>query len=1094
MTTKQLTQWHLLKDTHVGAFNTTSELIDHTIKLQSEAITNQDFRKRAIAGTLFERYAIEYFEQIDGVQLVLDLNKTDDPDVLEYLEKIGLLCLVKHSNGTNNIYGIDLLCITSTGQYWVVQCKSTLNPHKNAPVDLIEGMMSLEGISMKNCKKGHEIDKWILFSPHIGASDILSMWDTLVVYGHHNLIPESGDAEAIKRDKLFFENIRLEDKSQRKELFKPETRGPIQKRIVDNETNLAEKRIRANGWWKHFLEICGGVGKSFLDPVVGALVELRLGRKFIEKLTGNTGGYANITFFHSTVTLDKNGGDNLNWRKGSGIQTDEGLVLAGADVEKGKYKKTTNSDLMAEWVIDGLRKGRTPCIQALMHHGDLALEVEEKIKETFPKFKWFRVDKDEVDLYWNPQSVYHKAHLLDAVWHRGSTATLIESDNPDFYCTNNVSKLGVKTSVVGMAEAEDAGLIKTSNIAIVRINASEVVHRFPDSNVSKDHKLDWNQTIKFDGVIPVQRDSQSPEYPTLLTLLTNMAVQNVLLKYPNNRQCIKFATKNITNILAELNWKTTAEQTFKRANRKYTKGEQELIDMHHQTFNDSVSDSITSKEIKGFKKVLSYAKQFTAFCLGSSKIAGRGMDDNIKPGTIINTAWWNGLKDIRTMFQEWLRVVRLDSARPDDEALIIQVTLFNDLDPDSSKHYYEDDCVDTFVNLLKMNGNLADEAYQFSKSGSSTSRRNRIKVHGFQKNITTVDISEFKNFLTNEVFWNNKNEFGYIDDDIIKVSNDWLKFKKEMPNPILVDVYTENQAQIQVVLEKTIKSNPWLKQRFADPLYFLRRSISLGYNTFKPETKDRLQKNQLEWENYRISFIEQKKADFTKELHDIMHKKLKMADPETSTWREKLYSKYDNLKGSANGIIPGFSKNEMHELIKEWSHNTSHWNKQRQIFKKKIKFIIEDNTDILVAGKIRKDTLLEKHLCDTELNSMSAIKNLCLAMEKEDPQFAKTTKSFYRASAKFKVYNRNIHCVHCDTYVSTPTFKKYHGDYCKHKDYQKFATRSGRKGNPKKVKTPIGLFNSIAEAREKLGVCRDKMDKLFKKDPTNYYKIEEQDA
>ena len=77
MTTKQITQWHLLKDTHVGAFNTTSELIDHTIKLHSEANSNQDYGKRAIAGTLFESYAIEYFEQIknSNIMCVLDKNK-----------------------------------------------------------------------------------------------------------------------------------------------------------------------------------------------------------------------------------------------------------------------------------------------------------------------------------------------------------------------------------------------------------------------------------------------------------------------------------------------------------------------------------------------------------------------------------------------------------------------------------------------------------------------------------------------------------------------------------------------------------------------------------------------------------------------------------------------------------------------------------------------------------------------------------------------------------------------------------------------------------------------------------------------------------
>jgi len=53
------------------------------------------------------------------------------------------------------------------------------------------------------------------------------------------------------------------------------------------------------------------------------------------------------------------------------------------------------------------------------------------------------------------------------------------------------------------------------------------------------------------------------------------------------------------------------------------------------------------------------------------------------------------------------------------------------------------------------------------------------------------------------------------------------------------------------------------------------------------------------------------------------------------------------------------------------------------------------------------------------------------------------------------------------------------------------------KKKPKKTKsvmTPKGRFNSLGEARETLNIGSWALNTLFKKDPKNYYKIEEQDA
>ena len=52
-------------------FNKTSELV----KYISKTISNN---KRSQAGTLWEQFSIEYFEQHEGIATVLDLNKTED--------------------------------------------------------------------------------------------------------------------------------------------------------------------------------------------------------------------------------------------------------------------------------------------------------------------------------------------------------------------------------------------------------------------------------------------------------------------------------------------------------------------------------------------------------------------------------------------------------------------------------------------------------------------------------------------------------------------------------------------------------------------------------------------------------------------------------------------------------------------------------------------------------------------------------------------------------------------------------------------------------------------------------------------------------
>lgn len=56
--------------------------------------------------------------------------------------------------------------------------------------------------------------------------------------------------------------------------------------------------------------------------------------------------------------------------------------------------------------------------------------------------------------------------------------------------------------------------------------------------------------------------------------------------------------------------------------------------------------------------------------------------------------------------------------------------------------------------------------------------------------------------------------------------------------------------------------------------------------------------------------------------------------------------------------------------------------------------------------------------------------------------------------------------------------------------YKTFTTNTNRK-RTKSVMTPKGRFNSLTEAREKLNIGVAALNTLFKKDPKNYYKIEE---
>ena len=706
--------------------------------------------------------------------------------------------------------------------------------------------MSLEG-------KSKNVAKWVLFSPFKGTAPIYKIWEDLVVYGQEILVPHDDDEDEITRDKLFYDNIREDEKNKRTDLYEINTRGELQDRIIDENYPVAVKRIRANGFWKNFIEACGGIGKSFLDPVISAFVELALTKRRIRKLTGNYKGYASVNFYHSTVTLPKNGRDCLRWRRGAGILTDEGFVMSGTTVAQEEddakitFKKTTNPDTMALWILDALENGRTPQILALMHHANIVMKVEKKLKKLNPKFKWFRINKDEIDLYWNPQTNYGKAHELDAVWHTGSTATLVESSNTDLYTTNNIAKLGIRTSHVTMTETENEELVKPTNIAEVRIPASEVLAIFPDVKVGKDNLIDWNQTVKFDGVNPENALSQTPQYPTLSTILTNMAVLRVLPEYPNNRQCIRFANRLVTNKLAEQNWTQLADKIY---GKNPTKLQKEVRNMYMQTFNDDTT--ITSKMISSFKQVLSYAKTHPAWSLGSSKIAGRGFDDSISPK--LNTAWWYDTKDIRTMVQEWMRIIRLDGARPNDEALLIVPIFYNDLDTDITKHHTEKESATLFRDILKFNQSIADEAIEYAKAGTTKSRKPRIKLYGFQTNLTELELDNFKNFLSSEIYWNNRYDFGTHHSDVAKASNDWLKYRMEQTNP-------SNKEEIAISLQKTLADNPWIEKNYTDPKDYLK----FGHvSKLSQDTQDIIFENKLMWIRVKQSYKNKHYGDISK--------------------------------------------------------------------------------------------------------------------------------------------------------------------------------------------------------------------------------------
>ena len=222
--------------------------------------------------------------------------------------------------------------------------------------------------------------------------------------------------------------------------------------------------------------------------------------------------------------------------------------------------------------------------------------------------------------------------------------------------------------------------------------------------------------------------------------------------------------------------------------------------------------------------------------------------------------------------------------------------------------------------------------------------------------------------------------------------------------------------------------------------------------------------NQLHMKDSDIADIESTYADnISKQISP---------DTKGKAWKQAIDTKYGFIK-----------RHELRHTImsvsKYWTNNTKHWAKQEA----KAIELIKDIFSTIDVTKMVEDGLSPVEVLLSEFNKQSNF------VESSGPQLKKLLFKAKKEDSKFN-----------DVWISKDSERR--GIFAKltHKANPELINRlrdrsillKGTKNYRNAV--PVSMqgvkFRSMREASEKLGLGRDAMNTLFKKDPKNYYKIE----
>lgn len=874
-------------------FNSTRNFFKYIQKCLKEGNSQE-------SGRLWEEFTNERFIQDKEYIKVYDTNDFHNipHSILDSTNSCNLL-----SKGANS-FGIDKFGITRYGDIDVIQDKSSLHLDKNLGTDKAAKMMSLYENPLTN------IRNYIICTTAKDLSHYKNVWEnkTPICYGGDYYLPDSTNPQDLERDKQFWINIKL--KKQNKptvDILGFVSRGPEQDEYIDKGYLYAKEQLDATGYSKWWQIGVGGLGKSVLDPIILAMLE-----KYFDSVYTNTPAPINVSFYHSSKTLPKNGLEEVQRRRAMDIY-DEVIVLSGTTVKedpKTNFFMTTKPSVVAERCLKAMDQGKSVLILTLYHHAEQVEIVKNLLDKHYKGFKFWYRKRDETD--WacsNQYSAYSPAYddRTESVLTYGSTGTERIADAVKDYGTNNFSIHGPCTHVFSWSDAEDAKLIKMLKILLPAVKESEVAKLFPEF-VNKDGRVDWNMRV--DGV------AVEDEYPTVDLIANLICLAKVLSEYPEVKRMLGFANTRKQNKLAEVNFPWVAKKVLGNNNNS-----KRVIGMFFQTLNDDFDSST----IQNHDWAIKQAKSKEYYCVQGCKVFSRGYDDTMtaKGGPYKHHAGihWDK-KNIVDTSQEIWRFTRLDNDKQgnplcgDPFAYYILPMRYNDLGDEPS---WSEDRLSVLQGILMQNKNIFTEFESLSQNPSSRRKRKRIISDRFWIP-EDFDVEAFGDLVRTVA----KNSKGTIHQSLFVEAHAWLLTEyMKMPtvsNKLMSPIGTQWLSEPRF---KPIRDMYALAK--TSPKTFREKFWAGSYaKTYGVEIEQQIESNLLSWKLH-VEKLKQKDVVLEKRIaKEYSAMLLNALDHDTNYQRGFNKSLRDRYNVPDHKIWKATA-----EIKKEILNNDAHWKAQK---------------------------------------------------------------------------------------------------------------------------------------------------------------------
>jgi hypothetical protein len=889
------------------SFKTTEAFFDYI----GDLLSAKDGNKTKEAGDLFEEFTCEWHLEFNDYIAVYDANNIHSipSHIIDKIDGWELL-----QKGANS-FGIDKICVArNDGRIDVHQDKSTLHMDKKLGTDKAAKMMSLRDNPLKN------IRHFVINTTAQDLSHYARLWkdQTPLTYGYDKFVASEDDAEAISRDKMFWDNIRAKKKGKpTTSIFGFVSRGPQQDDYINAGIAYAKKAFQTHGRPKWHQLGVGALGKSVLDPIILAELEYLFNPAYTK-----TPRPVSVSFYHSSKTLPKNGWEEVMRRRAKGVY-DEVIVVSGTAVIDGEndinlstpFPKTTSVASAVVKIKEALDNDKSVLLLTLYHHAGQIEQIKKQLNRFYSGFKYWYRKRDECD--WpcsNADSSFAPAldDRTESILTYGSSGTeRLGKDPLSDYGLNNINIHGVCAHNFTWAQAESAGLVKPLILIMPCVKESEVAQLFPEF-VDQNGRVDWNMRVR--GV-PVDNT-----YPTAGLVADLVALAKTLVEYPEVKRLLTFSHQVKTNKLAEMNWPWICKKVLGNSNI-----EKSVKKLFWQVLND---DAYNSASTKDHTTAIKRAKAHDRYAIGSCKVFGRGYDDKFSPKHHAAVHFDN--KTIVTAVQEIWRVTRTDidpkTNKPvcgDPNAYYILPMRFNDI---GDKPTFGEDRLEQLLGILQFNKNIFDEFQSLVQNPNGSKKKQDRSLNSKVWIPEDFDPATFGGLIT----WVAQKSKGQMIDNIVVEAHTWL-LKKYLSLPEVTPKLTSPINQEFLVLEefsplfnyyKLYKTNPrTFREKFWAGDYVLK-----GSNNFSQETKDQITQNLIEFKLFKDQ-CETHKGEIIEVMKSIAEKEIPKQlapDGNYSYIGTKLSEEFGLPKHQVQQYVTG-------PLTKKWYANKLHWKNTHRV-------------------------------------------------------------------------------------------------------------------------------------------------------------------